>query len=135
VPLYDFICAEGHRFERLVPLADFEADQFCPCGAPATRVITPPRINRDYPGYSCPVTGRWIEGRKAHRENLKETGCRILEPGERESFIRRKEAENAAFDASIEATVERLVENLPSHKKERLANELSSGIDISVERK
>lgn len=41
-------------------------------------------ITQDYKPYECPVTGKMIEGRAAHRENLKQTGCRILEKGERE---------------------------------------------------
>jgi len=45
----------------------------------------------DYSGYECPVTGKWIEGRAAHRENLKQTGCRLLEKGEAEQSHRRRQ--------------------------------------------
>ena len=38
MPLYDFRCDDGHRFERLVPLAA-EADQECPaCGGSSAKV-------------------------------------------------------------------------------------------------
>jgi hypothetical protein len=35
-------------------------------------------------GYNCPVTGKWVGSKKAHQENLREQGCRVLEPGEKE---------------------------------------------------
>lgn len=52
-----------------------------------------PQISPDYEAYDCPVTGDMIEGRVAHRENLKKHGCRILEPGEREQARRDKPKE------------------------------------------
>ena len=48
MPLYDFLCAEGHQFERLVKLADFEAPQACDCGCDARRLVSAPRIRSDY---------------------------------------------------------------------------------------
>jgi putative FmdB family regulatory protein len=135
MPLYDFICHEGHKFERFLKLADYDLPQKCPCGVFAERVISPPMVLGDYPDYNCPVTGRLISGRKAHRENLARTGCRILEPGEKEQNQRRKQEAEAAIDAGIERTVEKFIDQLPSHKKEQLANEISSGVDVSVVRK
>lgn len=51
---------------------------------------SPFQIAKDYEGYDCPVTGKWIEGRYAHKENLKRQGCRVFEPGELEEFKRNK---------------------------------------------
>ena len=42
-----------------------------------------PFVRGDLPGYRSPVTGRWIEGRRARREDLAATGCRAVDPGER----------------------------------------------------
>jgi hypothetical protein len=58
------------RNGQLVPKAD---------SAP---VHAGPYLSSDYQAYDCPVTGRMIEGRSAHRENLKRQGCRLLEKGE-----------------------------------------------------
>ena len=44
MPLYDFDCLGGHRFERHVVLAKFDAPQFCECGDEAARVISAPRL-------------------------------------------------------------------------------------------
>lgn len=46
MPLYDFRCGEGHRFERHVPLASFSEAQACGCGSEATRVVSAPRFLR-----------------------------------------------------------------------------------------
>ena len=37
--------------------------------------ITMPYVVPDTPGYMSPVTGKWIEGRMARREDLKRSGC------------------------------------------------------------
>lgn len=67
-----------------------------------------PMIARDYRPYECPITGKMIEGRAAHAENLKRHGCRILETGEFEDVKkngkkRLEEKIDAAIDKSIEA--------------------------------
>lgn len=47
MPLYDFRCAEGHKFERFVTLANFALPQACECGAKAKRVISAPMVRSD----------------------------------------------------------------------------------------
>lgn len=48
------------------------------------------QIAKDYEGYTCPITDKWIEGKTAHKENLKVHGCRVFEKGELEEFKRNK---------------------------------------------
>jgi hypothetical protein len=36
-------------------------------------------IQPDLPGYQSPITGLWVEGRKARREDLRRSGCRPYE--------------------------------------------------------
>lgn len=64
----------------------------------------------DYEAYECPVTGKMIEGKAAHQENLKRTGCRILEPGEMEQAKRngkkiREESVDKIVDAAFDNAV------------------------------
>jgi hypothetical protein len=62
-----------------------------------------PQISLDYQSYDCPVTGRMIEGRRAHRENLKLHNCRVLEPGETAQHRReRPKQKAAALDRAID---------------------------------
>jgi hypothetical protein len=98
------------------------------------RQLSRPRIISDYEGYNCPVTDRWIEGRAAHEENLKVTGSRILEPGEREANTARRLREQEAFEDRVADTAEQVFESLPSEKRERISAELSAGLDISYDR-
>jgi hypothetical protein len=62
----------------------------------------------DYPGYHSPITGEWIEGRKAHREDLARHNCRLKEPGETEQgqreLARAREASLARVDEVVERT-------------------------------
>lgn len=52
-----------------------------------------PQIAPDYQMYTCPITERPVEGRVAHRENLKQHNCRILEPGETRDWKRNHKKE------------------------------------------
>ncbi len=71
------------------------------------------QIARDYEAYECPVTGNMIEGRSAHRENLKQHGCRIFEPGEREQFIRDRPREmERDAERAADFLVQRMAEKL-----------------------
>lgn len=61
----------------------------------------------EYEPYECPVTGKWVDGRYAHRENLKRTGCRLLEPGEKEHNTKRgREYVEAKLDAAVDKAVD-----------------------------
>jgi hypothetical protein len=45
--------------------------------APARRVV--PHVSGDLPAYQSPASGKWVDGRRARREDLKRTGCRPWE--------------------------------------------------------
>lgn len=55
------------------------------------------QVSSDIAGYDCPVTGKWIDGRRDHRENLKRQGCRNLEVGESRDAQKNIERETNAF--------------------------------------
>lgn len=56
---------------------------------PRVSVPRGPILIRDYGAYDCPVTGKIVEGRHAHAENLKQHGCRLLEKGESRDQTKR----------------------------------------------
>lgn len=41
-----------------------------------------PAVFGDYAAYQSPATGKMIEGRRAHRDDLARSNCRIIEKGE-----------------------------------------------------
>jgi hypothetical protein len=69
-------------------------------------------VSSDYPAYDCPVTGQMIDGRKEHRENLKKTGCRLLEKGEHEHNQKRKAEDWNNFEKKVEKTIHQKAEGL-----------------------
>lgn len=138
MPLYDFSCdACGIQHIDVVrSLADYGKPYYCSkCGKPMRLLLAAPMIVMDYPGYQCPITGTWIEGRRAHRENLKKHGCRVLESGEKEAAVKYREAEDAALDAALEQTIGAAIEAMPPRKQEQLYQELQAGAGFTVERK
>lgn len=134
MPLYDFKCEKGHIFERQVKLADFEETQHCDCHAPAIRLISAPRFSVDNVDYECPVTGKSIRSKREHEENLKRQDCRVLETGETEQTVKARAAADEAFEKQVDDSVEQMIDQMPGDKREQLANELVSGVDVSVDR-
>ena len=136
MPLYDFQCSNSHKFEKMVKLADFDTAQFCACGLEAKRLISKPRFSIDMTDYLCPITEKWIGSKSAHRENLAQQGCRVLEAGETASDQKQRERADERFEQTVEDTVEKQIDAMSSSKKEQLCNELVNGnLDLQVERK
>lgn len=136
MPTYVYTCTCCKKLQDVIkPLALIDRAEVCDeCHLVMQRTIQAPLVRGDYPGYTCPITGDWIEGRRAHQENLKKHGCRVQEPGEKEEFLRRRGQEEKEFDAKIEATTEEFVTNLPEPKRAQLYNELSAGADCAITR-
>lgn len=135
MPLYDIVCDNGHKSERMIPLARFSDPIECSCGSPARRVISRPMFSVDQTDYTCPITGDYIGSKHAHQNNLAKHGCRVYETGETEGQIARRAAEELEFDRKIEATVEREIESMSSDKREKLYSELTrQGVDAVYSR-
>jgi hypothetical protein len=97
-------------------------------------MILPPMVRGDLPGYSSPIDGRWVEGRRARLEDLRRNGCRPYEPGEKEQNERNRIRENERLDSRIDETVEQAVLTMPARKKELLEQEVLAGATAVVER-
>lgn len=136
MPIYLYRCpACLTKRDIFKPLSLLNRSELCEsCKTEMERQLCPTAIVADYAGYSCPVTGQWIEGRRAHQENLKRHGCRVLESGETDQVRRARAAEEMALDREVDSTVEQFFETLPTEKKAQLAAEVSSGLDVSLVR-
>jgi hypothetical protein len=88
----------------------------------------------DYPGYVCPVSGKYVEGRRAHKENLEKHGCRVLEPGEKEHKERLRAEADKELDRRIEKTVGETIHAMPPEKQRKLTTELEHGASAAVVR-
>lgn len=137
MPIYLYKCpACGTRNSLFKPLRYLERTEPCEtCETTMERQICAPAVVTDYAGYSCPVSGKWIEGRRAHDENLKRHGCRVLESGETAQASRDRSQTESALDRQVENTVEQFWEALPSDGREQLASAVTSGLDVTFDRK
>jgi putative FmdB family regulatory protein len=138
MPTYDFQCSGcGHMARDVIrSLAEYGSPCACPvCETPMRQLLSAPHIVMDYPGYTCPVTGTWVEGRAQHRENLKRQGCRVLEPGETEAVRRGKRQSDEVLDKQLDETADQLLASLPSREVEHLCNAVADGMTATVERR
>ena len=137
MPIYQFKCKEGHTFDVFLKIKDYDNPQLCECGAESKRQIVATMISCDmqpWDYYESPVSGKPITSYKQRKEDMEKHGCVDYEPSlRRDSKKNADKAENELF-AKVDETVDREWENMDSHKREKLTNELESGMDISVDR-
>ena len=113
MPLYEYTCAAGHVVTEYRIVAERGLAALCSCGLAAEKtILTPPRVFSDFEGYESPATGKWIEGRRARLEDLKQSGCRPYEIGEMQEAQRRAKANDAKLDATVDEAVERTLNEL-----------------------
>lgn len=137
MPMYLYKCPTcARKREVLLKLAELDtAVVLCPQdNFPMNRQICAPAVVGDYAPYECPVTGKMIEGRKAHQENLARTGCRILEPGETDAHRRSLAQADVDLDNRVEATVDEFIAKLPGDKRDKLAAEMDGGLTTELAR-
>lgn len=134
MPLYEYRCPVGHKFERFYRMAEDSTHALCSCGELASKQLSAPVVRGDYAGYQCPISGKWIEGRRAHEENLARHGCRVLEAGEAQQAERVRIATEQQFEAALDATVERELTLMGSEKVARLCNEVADGTTAVITR-
>ncbi len=116
MPIYEYMCPEGHVVNALRSVIDRERVPECYCGHMTRKVIlSPPRVFSDYEGYESPASGKWISGRRARLEDLKRTGCRPYEEGERQEFERRQVAADKELDTAVDEVVDRSMAELTQH--------------------
>ena len=135
MPIYTYSCRGcGERFEKYLPMALCSTLVIHECAGVGQKIFLPPMVRGDLPGYESPIDGRWIEGRRARHEDLRRSGCRPYEDGEKEYHERNRVRENAKLDARIDESVERQFAAMPSRKKELLEQEILSGATTVVQR-
>jgi hypothetical protein len=74
MPLHDYRCGEGHRFERTVPLVLLTAEQRCECGAVAQRQPCAPRVVSDTIAPIMGADGKLHDTLSGYRHSLTPSG-------------------------------------------------------------
>lgn len=132
MPLHDFQCPSGHITENYVGHGVDTVPCWC-CEDIASKVfMRAPLVAGDLPGYESPVDGRWVEGRKARREDLARNNCVPYEPSMKEDQARRLKASNAEIDRKVDEHVESEIARMPARKREKLESEvLASEVTVA----
>lgn len=133
MPIYEFRCTAGHKFDRFLKLKDYDQAQTCECGKQAEKQLSAPMIQVDFPAYVSPASGKLISSRTQRREDMKATGCVDYEPSLKEEQAKRIAREDAELDKKVEEHVEKEIINMPVEKREKLAAECEH-LDIEVTR-
>lgn len=134
MPIYAYLCEKGHHFDRFLPLARYAEPQTCECGASSTKRLTAPLVIADLPGYQSPVDGRWVEGKRARREDLARNNCVPYEPSMKDEQQRRQKQADEKLGHDIEHHFDAEVSRMPARKRELLEQELRSGADLEYTR-
>jgi hypothetical protein len=75
-------------------------------------------IQPDLPGYASPITGEWIEGRRARRDDLKRHGCRPYEGREQEEKVAARA--RAEQERKIDSLAEKMAHRAWAEAPERV---------------
>lgn len=129
MPVYEYRCQKGHKFDRYLSMADYREPQTCDCGAEAKKIFSRPMLNLDmqpWDRYISPATGEVITSYKERNEDMKKSGCVDYEPSLKANTTKHMNTEDAKLEKAMDETVEREIANMPSDKKEKLFNEVAS---------
>lgn len=122
MPVYAYGCSVCGREEDAFRTVDARHDGPACCRKAMKLEIRPAYAQPDLPGYVSPVTGEWVDGRKARREDLKRTGSRPWEGMEAEKAEARRQRayEERKFDRRLEEVARRTYHQLPPSKRRLL---------------
>lgn len=124
MPVYAYFCPScGHREDSFRTVAQRRNGPIC-CRKRMTIEISPAFVQADCPGYVSPVTGKWIDGKAARRDDLRRTGSRPwegMEAEKAEAARQRKHNEQKA-DKKLDEAARRAYHALPPSKRRALEN-------------
>lgn len=135
MPLYDYRCGSCGRTDTAWRRIDDRHDGPECCAEPMRQMITAPMVIADIPGYTSPIDGRWVEGRRARKEDLRRNGCREYDPTERTQLTARKQREETEFERKVSESVEAAIHQMPTRKREKLIAEVEHGASAEIIRK
>ncbi len=135
MPIHDFQCPKGHKFELYQPIDGLEEFSLCACGELAQKVFLsfPFAIVSEEIHYTSPIDGRVIRTKQERLDDLARSNCVPWEPGIAQDGERIKQAQEASLDRAVDETVEREYEKLDGDQRSKLAKELLT-TDIEVVR-
>lgn len=137
MPIYTFLCHNGHRYERFLRVASLEEVQMCFCNAPSEVTITPPlmvKVAQDV-CYDSPIDGKPITSWAQRQEDLARSNCQPYDPEMKTDYTNRVKASERELDQAVGETVEEAIAKMPTQKRGKLYSEMAEqGHDLAVVR-
>lgn len=134
MPVYVFRCTNGHKFDRYLPVEQYNSKQTCDCGADANRQTVPTMIAPMFQDYESPIDGSPITSKRKRQEDMARSGCVPYEPSLRTESQTKLRNEELKLENQIDRTVEYEIKTMPARKRELLEQDLKSGADIEYGR-
>lgn len=138
MPLYEYRCGNQHLTRKLYRVRDYvEAVDCDQCDLAAVRIFTPPVMVKAAPDvcYDSPIDGRPITSHAARRDDMLKHDCIEYDPEMHKDAARRRQDQQAAFEAGVEETVSTEIARMPSRKRQQLVKEVvNMGADLEVNR-
>jgi hypothetical protein len=108
MPFYSYHCKRCDKVQDAYRHVSQRHDSPACCDEAMAICIVAPAVQPDVPGYESPVSGKWIEGKSARREDLRRSNCRPYEAGERDDARRShvqemKQQEAQTFESAARA--------------------------------
>lgn len=135
MPVYEYRCAGGHRFERFLKLESYKEPQSCSeCGQIAEKLISAPFIRPDITPFRSPIDDRWIDSRAQRREDMLRNGCVEWDADRTQEQSTRRRQADEQLEGAMEETFDAELSKLPTRKKEILVQELHAGASVEMVR-
>lgn len=122
MPIYEAMCECGHQEDYYATVDQRLMTPWC-CGKRMHKVIlTPTMVTADLPSYTSPIDGKWIDGRKQRKEDLKRAGCRPWEglDQERKESAKQTKYSDQKLDASLTKAASEAFYQLSPSKRDLL---------------
>jgi len=132
--LYEYLCDNGHKFDRVLKLKDYREPQICDCGAKSRKVLSTPMIAPMFEDYQSPIDGTPITSKRKRLEDLRRNDCVEYDPGMVSDYNNKIAAGEKALEQAVDKTVEQTILAMPGDKREKLGKELSSGLETEYTR-
>lgn len=119
MPIYAYGCGKCGEEADAFRAVDARHDGPMCCGSAMNLEIRPTYVRGDISGYVSPASGKWIEGRRARRDDLARSGCRPWEGmvQEKAEAARQKAYSDKKIDSELHDATSKAFHQLSPSKK------------------
>lgn len=130
MPTYEYLCGQGHPFERYLPISQYASIQTCECGSVGRKIISKPMIlvSPDI-HYESPIDGKPITSLSARKEDLARSNCVPYDPDIKQHVNEKRKREEDNLYKSMDRTIDREIALMPARKREKLEAEMQGGMN------